>query len=86
MSIANFMLDIGPPGGAVGAAAAIVFFLILVAVAFVAFKLLKKTVGMAIRVLVVLVVLAIAVGGTAAWFFMGSGGAKPPRPRPTQPK
>ncbi|MEP6850199.1 MAG: hypothetical protein ABI999_15175 [Acidobacteriota bacterium] len=84
MSFTQILMDVGPPGGVVGVFAAVAFFVVLAAVAFIAFKLLKKTVGMAIRVLVVLLVLAIAVAGTAAFFFLGTGGSKPPRPRTNQ--
>jgi len=87
MSFTQVLMDMGPPGGSVGVFAGIAFFVILIAVAFIAFKLLKKTVGMAIRVLVVLIVLAIAVAGTAALFFIGTGGKGPSsRPRPTAPR
>jgi apolipoprotein N-acyltransferase len=83
MSELCVLMDIGPPGGSIGAIAGIAFFLILIAVAFIAFRLLKKTVGLVLRVFVVLVILAIAFFGTAAWFVIGTGGSKP-RPNPTR--
>ena len=85
MSGITILLDVGPPGGAIGAVAGIVFFLILVAVAFVVFRLLKKTLGMALRVVVVLIILAIAFFGTMAFFYIGGGGRGPVRPRPPTP-
>ena len=48
--------------------AAIVFVLVMLATAYIAFRILKKTVKMAMRAIVVLVILAIAlVGGLALW-------------------
>ncbi|MGI8669013.1 MAG: hypothetical protein ACR2J3_04095 [Aridibacter sp.] len=48
--------------------AAIIFFVIMLAVAFIAFRILKKTLKMAIRAIVVLLILIIAlVGGVALW-------------------
>ncbi len=48
--------------------AAIIFVLIMLAAAFIAFRILKKTIKMAIRAIVVLLILIIAVvGGVALW-------------------
>jgi len=54
--------------------AAIIFLLIMLAVAYVVFRLLKRTVKMAFRAIIVLVILAIAVVGGAALWSMDSLG------------
>ena len=75
-------LDVPPVGGGIGIFAAVVFFLIFIAVAFIAFKMLKRTVKMAFRIAIVAVILAVAVAGSVAlWAF---GTAKSPRPTPTR--
>lgn len=52
--------------------AAVVFVLIMLAVAYIVFRILKKTVKMAIRAIVVLVLIAVAlVGGAALWSVKG---------------
>ena len=69
-------------GGWGGVLAAAAFFAIFLAVAFVAFKMLKRTVKMAVRLTIVAVIIAIAaIGSIILWTFDG----KPelPRPRPT---
>jgi len=48
--------------------AAIIFIVIMFAVAYIAFRILKRTVKMAFRAIIVLLILAIAVvGGLALW-------------------
>ena len=75
-------LDVSPVGGGIGILAAVAFFLIFLAVAFIAFKMLKRTVKMAFRVAIVVVILAVAVAGSVAlWAF---GTSKSPRPTPTR--
>jgi len=66
-----FLLDIPPtpaptPGGMAGIGAAAVFLLIFMAVAFIAFKMLKRSVKMAFRLAIVGVILVIAVAGSVA--------------------
>ena len=64
------LLDIAPSGGMVGALVAGAFFLLLLGTAYVAFRALKKTAKMAVRMIVVLVILAIAVAGSLSlWWF-----------------
>ena len=75
-------LDLAPIGGGMGIVAAAAFFLIFIAVAFIAYKLLKKSVKMAFRVVIVAVILAIAVAGSVALWALGSGGG--PKPQPTR--
>ena len=74
----KLLLDLSPFGGGIGVFAAVAFFLVFLVVAFIAFKLLKRTVKMAFRLVIVAVILAVAVAGSVAlWAF---GTAKSPRP------
>jgi hypothetical protein len=86
MMMTILLMDVAPVGGGITLAAGVVFFLIFVAVAFIAFKLLKKTVGMAVRMFVVFAILAIALVGSIALYMFGRGGSgpRPPRPIPTR--
>ena len=66
-----FLLDIPPtpaptPGGMLGIAGAAAFLLIFIAVAFIAFKMLKRSVKMAFRLAIVGAILVIAVAGSVA--------------------
>jgi cytochrome bd-type quinol oxidase subunit 2 len=64
------MLDIAPSGGVIGAVVAVSFFLVLAGAAYIAFKALKKTAKMAIRMMIVAVILVIAVvGSISLWYF-----------------
>ena len=75
------LFDIAPLGGGIGIGLAVFFFLICAVSAFVAFKMLKRTVKMAVRMVIVAIILLVAVVGTTAFLIMGSGsggGAKPP--------
>ena len=74
------MLDITPELGATGIAAVVGFFLILVAVAYIAFRLLKRTVRMAIRMAIVAVILLVALAGSI--YIYWSRTSYNPRPRP----
>ena len=65
----NF-LQVAPSGSMIGAIVAISFFLLFAGTAYIAFKALKKTAKMAVRMMVVVIILAIAViGSTALWYF-----------------
>ena len=79
------LLDANPLAGGIGIFAGVAFLLVFLAIAFVAFKLLKRTVKMAFRMAIVAIIIAIAVAGSA--FFLTLGTSKPVRP-PThsQPK
>jgi hypothetical protein len=74
------LFDVAPLSTGVGLGIAVVFFLVFAAVAFIAFKMLKKTVKMAVRMIIVAIILLIAiVGGISLLYFNTSnGGAKPP--------
>jgi phosphoglycerol transferase MdoB-like AlkP superfamily enzyme len=64
----------------------IVFFLVLAAVAFVAYKMMKKTVKMAVRMTIVVAILLIALVGSVAFLmFAGAGGKNSTtKPAPTR--
>ncbi len=80
------MFDVAPVGG-IGVFLGIAFFFIFAAIAFVAYKLLRKTVKMAVRMAVVIAILAIAFVGSIAFLWFGSGGGtRPVRPVPTTQK
>jgi apolipoprotein N-acyltransferase len=82
----TLFLDIGPVGGTIGVFAAVALFFVLVAVAFIAFRLLKKSVSMLIRLLVVAVILAVAFFGSISLLYFGGGSSPRPRPGPTRPR
>ncbi|HMT06483.1 MAG TPA: hypothetical protein PKA82_00660 [Pyrinomonadaceae bacterium] len=76
-----FFLDANLIGGGIGIFLAVAFFLVLAAVAFIAFKMLKKSVKMAVRMVIVVVIMAIAVTGTIGlWYASSRPGPKPPVP------
>jgi hypothetical protein len=79
------LLDANPLAGGIGIFVGVAFFLICLAVAFIAFKLLKRTLKMAFRVAIVAIIIAIAVAGSA--FFLLLGSSRPVHaPTHSQPK
>ena len=76
------LLDVGPVGTGIGLFAAVAFFLVCAVVAFAAFLLLKKTLKMAFRVGIVIVLLVIAVVGGIAFVWFGYKADTGRRPRP----
>jgi membrane protein implicated in regulation of membrane protease activity len=73
-----------PSVGTIGAIIAAAFFLLFVGIAFVAYKALKKTAKMAIRMAVVAFILLIAVAGSVSLWYFSYGGSpklKPPAER-----
>lgn len=85
MNLIAMLFDIAAPSGTVTAAAVgIGFFFALVAVAYIIFRLLRKTVKMAFRMAIVAVILAIAVVGSASLWWFGSVSSQTPRPRPSR--
>ena len=76
--------DVAPVGGTtIGAAAGIAFFLVFAAIAALAFFIVKRTVKMAIRMMIVAAILLIAiVGGISFWWF--TSGTKPVNRPPNQ--
>jgi thiol:disulfide interchange protein len=78
------LLDLAPSGGMIGAVVAVSFFLVLAGAAWIAFKALKKTAKMAIRMVIVVVILAVAVvGSLSLWYFSSDATPKlkPPAER-----
>lgn len=76
------LFDVPVPGGGAGAIAAVAVLFIFIAAAFIAFRLLKKTMKMAFRIAIVAIILAIGLAGSV--FFYAIGTSKPSRPqRPT---
>jgi prepilin signal peptidase PulO-like enzyme (type II secretory pathway) len=73
----TLLLDMAPTAGAFGLMAGAVFFVLLAAAAFIAFKMMKRTVKMAFRIAVVGIILAIAVAGSIGFWALGSGSSKP---------
>jgi len=83
MAFTAFILDISIPGGGPLAAGA-VFFVVFAVVAYVAFRLLKKTVKMAFRMAIVAAILLVAVAGSLSFWWFNSGSTpkgKPPASR-----
>ena len=82
------LFDVGPLSGGIATVGGVAFFLVLAIIAFIAFKLLRKTVKMAFRMLIVAIILVIAVAGSIAFYMFGSGktATRPERPRVSQPK
>ena len=72
-----------PEIGTVGLAAGAGFFVILVAVAYIAFRMLKKTVRIALRMAIVAAILLIALVGGIAIYWKGST-STPSKPAPTR--
>ncbi len=78
-----------PLGGGLAIFGGIAFFLVLAVVAFVAFLLLRKTLKMAFRIVIVGVILVIAIIGCVSFWWLGGRRPvrpEPPRPAPTRPK
>ena len=77
-----FMVEVFGNTGMITAAA---FFLIFVAIAYIVFRLLKRTVKMAFRMAIVAAIVLIAIAGSISFWWLGSG--KPaPKSRSTQTK
>lgn len=75
----SLLFDVAPVAGGIGVVVGIGFFLVLAAVAFVTFKMLKRTVKMAVRMVIVGIILVVAiVGGIALLMFSGGGSGKTP--------
>jgi hypothetical protein len=84
----TLLFDVPPVGGGIAIFAGVAFFLVLAAVAFIAFTLLRKTLKMAFRLLIVAVIMVAAIAGSIALFMFGGVGSsrpvRPDRPRPTR--
>ena len=82
MNFFSLFFDVSP--FAVGAGVVILF--IAAASAFFAFVMLRKTVKMAIRFVIVAVILLIAVVGSVSFWWFNSGSAPKPQPNATRPR
>jgi hypothetical protein len=81
-----YLFDIPPTptsGGTLGIVGAAAFLLIFLGAAFIAFKMLKRSVKMAFRLAIVAVILLIAVTGSVALWALGTSKAQPSRPART---
>jgi dolichyl-phosphate-mannose--protein O-mannosyl transferase len=81
MNTLNMLFDVPPVGGGVGIFAVVALIFVAIAAAFFAFVMLRKTVKMAIRMIVVAVILLIAIVGSISFLWFSSGDSSP-RPRP----
>lgn len=86
MNFSVAILDVASTAGTIGLAAGATFFLIMLAAAYLAYRLLKRTVKTAIRIAIVLIMIAIAVIGGVSFYFFGGGTDKAARPAPTRPR
>lgn len=80
MNFLSLFLDIAPTGAGVGVFAVVALILVGIAAAFFAFVMLRKTVKMAIRMIIVAVILLVAIVGSVSFLWFSSGDS--PRPRP----
>ena len=82
----TFLFDVPvPSSGALLAGAGIIFFIALAAVAFIAFRIFRKTMKMAFRMAVLAAVLIFALGGSIGlWWFGTSKPATRPTPQRTR--
>lgn len=70
--------------GSYGMIAGFIFFLVFVALAYIAFRLMKRSVKMAIRMVVVAIILGVAVVGAMSLYWFGRGLTAKPKPAPTR--
>ena len=68
----------------IGIALGVGFLLAALAAAYIAFRMLRKTVKMAFRLAIVAMILVIGLVGTIAFFYMGSGSTQKTRPAPAR--
>jgi type IV secretory pathway VirB2 component (pilin) len=77
------LLDLSPISGGTGVFIGVAFFLTVAGAAFVAWKLLRKTVRWAVRLTIVVLILLIAVAGSVVIMFGGSSKTSRPASRST---
>ena len=81
------IFDVPLGGGDFVVFGGITFFFVLVAVGFIAYKMMRKTFKMAVRMAVVVAILAIAFAGSIAFLWLASVARnRPGRPIPTASK
>ena len=84
MNKLGILFDVAAPlGGGIGVIAGVVFLLICLAAAFIAFRLLKKSVKMAFRLIIVGIIILIAIAGSVSFWWLST--SKSPRPGPARP-
>jgi hypothetical protein len=78
----NLLLDIAPAvtTSSIAVAAAAVFFLVFLGVAYIVFRMMRKTVKMAFRIAIVGIILLIAVAGSVALWAVATGTTEKARP------
>lgn len=81
MNNLSIFLDVSPVAGGVGVFAVVALIFIGIAAAFFAFVMLRKTVKMAIRMIIVAVILLVAVVGSVSFLWFSKGDS----PRPQRP-
>lgn len=79
----TIFLDVNPAPGGVGIFLSVAVLFVVLAAAFIAFKLLKRTVRMAFRVAIVAIILAVGLAGSAFFYVLGTAKPVRPTPRPT---
>ncbi|MBA2379337.1 MAG: hypothetical protein H0V76_07160 [Blastocatellia bacterium] len=80
------MIDL-PGGAAVAGIAAFIFFIVLAGVAYIIFRMLRKTVRMAFRMAIVAAILVIAMAGSLSLWWLNSGASAPAqKAKPTPAK
>lgn len=80
----SFLFDVGIPGETGLVIFGVGFFFIVLAAAFVVFRLFKKSLKLAIRVVIFFVIVAVAFVGCSSLFYLGTGNFSRKPVRPTQ--
>jgi hypothetical protein len=80
----TILLDITSELGVAGIAAVVGFFLVFAAAAYIAFRVMKRTVRMALRMAIVAVILLIAVAGSIYIYWNRTSGSPHQKPGPTR--
>jgi len=83
MTLLLFQTESLPEIGTFAIVAGVGAFLLLAAVAYIVFRLTRKTVKMAVRLAIVAVILLVALVGSIAVYWKSGSGSKQPRPRPS---
>jgi hypothetical protein len=79
------LLDIAPDPSPLGVSMIVGFFLVFIAIAYVVFRLLRKSMKLAFRLAIVGIILLIAVIGALSIYLFGIGStSNRPRPQPTR--
>ncbi len=75
----TFLLSFIQLRGGLPIVLAAAFFLLFLGIAYIVFRLLRRTVKMVFRIAVVAIILAVAVAGCVSLWALGKGSPKPPR-------